>query len=250
MIKSKVLGARVEIELPRKKNLAIRWRILFVGYSAFRRLVPKKFLLIHLLNLNWLSNRLAYDQFFFTYKSLELLRPKNHEDFLMEIHPDFSVCDLGAGSGALTRKIADKCRRVTYLDSDSRMLQTAKESLCDLTNIDFQSSIDNLLRSKSRFDMIVMSDVLEHIQLRVEFLVSLQELTGKICIEIPDLDSSALNYARMSLGSPLWSDEDHVVEMNFDSLEVLLFKSGWRIVKSSVRGGTIFVVAETRVGRA
>jgi len=250
MLKSKVLGARVEIELPRKKNLAIGWRILFVGYSAFRRLVPKKFLLVYLLNLNWLSNRLAYDQFFFTYKSLELLRPKNHEDFLIEIHPDYLVCDLGAGSGALTRKIADKCRRVTYLDSDSRMLQTAKESLSDLTNIDFQSSIDNLLRSESRFDMIVMSHVLEHIELRVEFLISLQELTGKICIEIPDLDSSALNYARMSLGSPLWSDEDHVVEMNFDSLEVLLFKSGWRIVKSSVRGGTIFVVAETSVGRA
>ena len=237
----------MEIELPRMKKLSTSWRLVFIIYSALRRFAPRKSLLVFLLNANWLSNRLAYDQVYFLTKNLELIRPKNHESFLLEINSNDIVCDFGAGDGALTREIAKKCRRVTYLDSDPRMLQVAKESLGNLANIDFHQSIDDVLMSKTKFNLVILSHVLEHIQPRVEFLASLQKLTNRLCIEIPDLESSALNYARISLGCPLWSDEDHVVEMDSESLENLLIKSGWQITKSRVRGGTIFVVAETRV---
>ena len=206
--------------------------------------MPKKIYLEFLLNLNWVTNRLAYDQCYYQQTNLEALRPENHADFLIELLPEDSVCDYGAGSGQLTRKISEKCREVTYVDADSEILRKAKESLFGLTNVEFKTPAELFKPNHLTFDVIVLSHVLEHIDDRVGFLLSLHRLTSRICIEVPDLDSSALNYLRISLGLPIWTDEDHVVEMNLKSLEELLRETNWQVQKSKIRGGTIFVSAK------
>lgn len=234
-------------ELPRTKKLSVLWRLVFAFYFYSRKFLPKRIYLQFLLNLNWVTNRLAYDQHYYQQTNLEALRPENYTDFLIELLPEDSVCDYGAGSGELTRKISEKCRKVTYVDSNSETLRIAKESLFGLTNVEFETPTELFMPDHPTFDVIVLSHVLEHIDDRIVFLLSLHRLTSRVCIEVPDLDSSALNYLRISLGLPLWTDEDHVVEMNLKSLEELLHESNWQVQKSKIRGGTIFVSAKRRL---
>jgi hypothetical protein len=94
------------------------------------------------------------------------------------------------------------------------------------------------------FDVALLIHVLEHIKDPLLLLRELRPNFQKLVIEVPDLESDALNYARVKLKSPFYSDADHVREYSIDLIADHLAQTSWSISYKKQKGGAIFLVAE------
>jgi 2-polyprenyl-3-methyl-5-hydroxy-6-metoxy-1,4-benzoquinol methylase len=101
------------------------------------------------------------------------------------------VLDVGCGAGALAEAIGKKGYSVWGIESNIDACKTAKKRIdqvinCDLTNY---SKIQKILR-KEKFDIIVFSDVLEHIYDPYVVLASYLKFLnvgGKVIISVPNV---------------------------------------------------------------
>jgi 2-polyprenyl-3-methyl-5-hydroxy-6-metoxy-1,4-benzoquinol methylase len=92
-----------------------------------------------------------------------------HDFFLHHVEPDDSVLDIGCGNGLLTYDVASKARNVTAIDIDERNIEWAKRNH-NKENIRYLCGDATQLRFVEKFDVIILSNVLEHIEDRHDFL--------------------------------------------------------------------------------
>lgn len=76
------------------------------------------------------------------------------------------VLEIGCGNGSLTKLIAPKVKNgsITALDISSESIATAKHNLSGYRNIQFVISDVSDFSPSQKFDVVVLSDVLEHIR--------------------------------------------------------------------------------------
>jgi trans-aconitate 2-methyltransferase len=106
---------------------------------------------------------------------------------------DSRVLEIGCGNGALTKLIADKTKRghIFALDISSESIAHAKRNLAGYQNITHLVTDVRVFESKDKFDVIVLSDVLEHIPLDIHDalfnnLNKLMDRNGFLFIHIPE----------------------------------------------------------------
>ncbi len=96
------------------------------------------------------------------------------------------LLDAGCSYGYATRLYTIKCKEVYAVDIDFEMIEIAKTKY---KNINFQvSELENLPFSDQFFDIIVLSDVLEHIKEPIKALNELYrilQIGGDIIITVP-----------------------------------------------------------------
>lgn len=96
---------------------------------------------------------------------------------------DFSVLDVGCGSGVFTFYLADKNRSVTGIDASPEMLRICREKMenAGLRNVNFLNcniqSMGQCLEGKA--DMIICSSVLEYIDDLNESLETIRQSMNK-----------------------------------------------------------------------
>jgi 2-polyprenyl-3-methyl-5-hydroxy-6-metoxy-1,4-benzoquinol methylase len=97
-----------------------------------------------------------------------------HKFFVDNIDKDDVVLDVGCGSGALSYDDAKKAKKVVGIDLNEKNISFAKQRYSE-ENIEYicGDALKDLPNEK--FDVIIMSNVLEHIKNRVEFLDRLKE---------------------------------------------------------------------------
>ena len=95
-----------------------------------------------------------------------------HKFFVDNIDENDLVLDIGCGNGALSYDIAKKAKKVVGIDLNEKNISFAKERYSK-ENIEWGDALKDL--PDERFDVIIMSNVLEHIENRVEFLRRLRE---------------------------------------------------------------------------
>lgn len=77
-----------------------------------------------------------------------------------------SVLDLGCGSGAFSRLLAERCDRVMAIDLSPQMIAVAKQDSQNYTNIDFQvADIGQWKFPVEQFDAIVSIATFHHLSL-------------------------------------------------------------------------------------
>ncbi len=91
-----------------------------------------------------------------------------HKFFVDNINLGDTVLDIGCGNGALTFDIAQKAAEVTGIDLNGKNIKIAEERFSS-PNIKY--IVGNALKNlpDKKFDAIILSNVLEHIQNRIEF---------------------------------------------------------------------------------
>ena len=103
------------------------------------------------------------------------------------------VLEIGCGNGSLTKLIAPKVKsgKITALDISSESINTAKRNLSQYKNIDFVIGDVSQVNISEQYDLILLSDVLEHI--RLEFhdslfqkISELLDSNGIVFINIPE----------------------------------------------------------------
>lgn len=177
------------------------------------------------------------------------LHPKHrlmnyHKFFVDNINPRDTILDIGCGNGALTFDVAKKAAEVVGIDLNEKNIEFAEEKF-SASNIKYiiGDALKNLPNKK--FDVIILSNVLEHIENRVEFLNKIKNQGSKILIRIPMINRDWITLYKKELGLEWKSDKSHFTEYTLESFEDELRKAGLRIQNYSVQFGEIWAVVFT-----
>jgi SAM-dependent methyltransferase len=112
--------------------------------------------LFHVKNRNTQKHRINFTNY--TYQTiLKLL--KTH------LQPDMEVLDLGCGVGTVDFFIADKCKYVVGVDISSKAIKMANKSrdVMGVNNATFICGDVTELDFRDKFDFVICSEVIEHI---------------------------------------------------------------------------------------
>ncbi len=171
---------------------------------------------------------------------------KYHDFFVERIQPGERVLDIGCGYGAVAYSIASRTgAQVTGIDLDAANIAQASERFRNphLTFVQGDALTD---LPDERFDTIVFSNVLEHIERRVEFLSSAQRRLEprRWLIRVPAIDRDWRVPLREELGLYSFSDPTHFIEYTRQSFEAELQAAGLRITHIQFNWGEIWAEAE------
>ena len=184
----------------------------------------------------------------YSVKLEEGLHPKHrltkyHDFFLNNVDISDTVLDLGCGIGYNTFKIAEKAVKVTGIDIDAENIKVAKEKY-QKDNIEYIKGDATSYLFNEKFDVIIISNVLEHIRDRVDLLRKLKDLGKKILIRVPMLDREWKVLYKKEFGVEYRLDKTHVTEYTLEELAEELEKAGLRIQEHIIRFGEIWAVAK------
>ena len=165
-----------------------------------------------------------------------------HAFFTDNVGKEDTVLDIGCGNGFLTYDVAQKAKSVTAIDLNQDNIESAKRDF-NRDNINYICGDACQFMFTDKFDVIIMSNVLEHIENRVDFLLKIRELAAKLLIRVPMVNRDWLTYYKGELGVENRLDLSHQVEYTLESLQGELSKAGLMVEKASIQFGEIWAVA-------
>jgi len=179
------------------------------------------------------------------------LHPKHrfmrYEDFFVErTGADDVVLDIGCSYGVVARAIAERAgASVTGIDLNERHIAEAKKRFPhERVTYVVGDALKDL--PDGEFTVIVLSNVLEHLPGRAEFLkrVVLTYHPERLLIRVPLFDRDCLVPLRKELGLEWRLDKTHETEYTQESFEAEMTEAGLRIAHKEIRWGEIW--AEVR----
>lgn len=208
------------------------------------KIIPlcKEFKLRLFLDLEWIFEKLSHE-FSFKYYSSENhpVRQYSKKFILDNIDEKFCVLDLGCGTGEISFCIADKAKKVIGVDKNEKAIKKARDKYKKL-NLEFYfcEASEFLEKSNEKFDVIILSHFLEHLDDPKDFLIKYKEKFNFLYIELPDFERTFFNIYRKDLNSKLiYSDIDHISEFDRDELKKILNDCNIDIIMEEYRFGLI-----------
>lgn len=168
---------------------------------------------------------------------------KYHNFFINNINSTDIVLDIGCGNGFNTYHIAGKAKRVVGIDIDSKNIAYAEKNFSS-DNIDYLTADIMRYKSSQKFDVIVLSNVLEHMKDRIKLLKKIKGMGRRVLIRVPVIERSWLVLYKKELGIEYRLDKTHQIEYTIDSFTKELERAGLKIKNSSVRFGEIWAAVE------
>lgn len=144
-----------------------------------------------------------------------------HDFFVERVQPGDRVLDIGCGQGALAYDVAAQAKAtVTGIDINAANIAYAQQHY-QHPKLHFIAGDALQYEFSEPFDVVILSNVLEHIDARVPFLRSLQaKLTPRcLLIRIPAIDRDWRVPLRAELGLFHFSDITHYTEYTQQSFE-------------------------------
>lgn len=178
------------------------------------------------------------------------LHPKHrligyHEFFMKNVGSDDRVLDIGSGNGSLAKDVASVAGSVLGVDIDSGLVEKAKRKN-SADNLEYRALDATKDLSDKKFDVIIMSNVLEHIEHRVEFLKQIRPLAKKFIFRVPMIDREWVTLYKKELGLDYRLDTTHFIEYTFDQFKNEFEQAGFDIKSHSVQFGEIWAIIEPR----
>lgn len=196
-------------------------------------------------SLDWVTNEraVAYGQG--THPKHRLIC--YHEFFIKNIPRGARVLDIGCGIGAVARAIASRVddSEVVGVDRDLLRLEKARAGN-NPKNLRFvQADVCDSL-PEGPWQAVVLSNVLEHIENRVEFLQEVLKSAKpeRVLIRVPHFERDWKMPMRKELGINYFSDEEHFIEHRLDQLQAELSESGLRPIITQTFWGEIWTCCE------
>lgn len=180
---------------------------------------------------------------------------KYHDFFVERIRRGERVLDLGCGYAQVARSIAERCgAHVTGIDcSESNVAQAhamiEREGLADCLAVlraDLTRDRATAPDGSSRFDVVVLSNVLEHLRDREALLARLVEWYSPraILIRVPAFDRNWQAAWKRDLGVDYRCDDTHETEYTEADLRAELAAAGLAVSDFTARWGEYWLSAE------
>ncbi|MBU0614339.1 methyltransferase domain-containing protein [Patescibacteria group bacterium] len=178
------------------------------------------------------------------------LHPKHrlmqyHDFFVDNIVPGASVLDIGCGNGALAYDLAGKAGQVTGIDINYKN-QSHWQYQYQAPNLHYLVGDATSYPFAEQFDYVVLSNVLEHIENRVEFLNKIKNLAPTLLIRVPMINRDWVTLYKKDLGLPYTLDDTHCIEYTFEGFTDELRLAGLRVESYSIQFGEIWAVVKSK----
>jgi len=136
----------------------------------------------------------------------------------VSLNKEMHLMDFGAGTGLLSYCMSDKIAKVTAVDNSPSMLEVFREKAdgfaceTDVLELDFSK---NTLNSNIKFDGIVSSMTIHHIENTEEMLIKMYNLLAPNgFIALADLDTEKGDFHSDNTGVFHFGfDRDHLIEL-------------------------------------
>lgn len=171
------------------------------------------------------------------YSEKKIINPPLHVrdefDFLFNLLPNknnFNIVDFGSGGGRLTITLLKKGFKVIAVDIDTEANKKLKK-IAKKLNLDKNLKIIQHLENNRKYEFIVGTDILHHIDIKKYFLIFKKHLKkeGKIIFSEPN----PLNFSWIIFISFLlnWKEEKGIFACNYFNLKNQLKKIGFKNIK-------------------
>jgi ubiquinone/menaquinone biosynthesis C-methylase UbiE len=192
-------------------------------------------------NLGWLFNRIAgetagtlipHQKNYISQESINYIKT--------ELNKKNTVLDLGCAAGEITKKISPYVQKIIGIDYNKILIDEAKK-INSGKNIEYiVSDIFDYLKKNKKFDILILSHILEHLNTPSTFLKKIKNRFTKIYIEIPDNDSDQRSHTRHQLKvETFYNDADHIYEFTRNTFENLLQNNKLQIIKKDYKFGVM-----------
>lgn len=174
-----------------------------------------------------------------------------HDFFVERIRQGECVLDVGCGNGALTHDIAEKTgAQVMGIDIDPGCIRFARERHAHPNATYFEGDALQDLPVGGRFDVIMLSNVLEHLGPRVDFLRRLVSLYHPriILIRVPSYERDWRVPLQDELSIDYRLDPTHEIEYTRGAFEREMAEAGLEIDELHAVWGELWVGATTNQG--
>ena len=172
-----------------------------------------------------------------------------HEWFISNIDAGAKIIDIGCGTGDLANDIALNIKNVEIfaIDIVENNINIAKEQnynkAINYVHGDAMTDI-----KKDKFDIIIMSNVLEHIEKRIDFLknLKLKLKPQKYLFRVPSYERDWRVPLMKEIGFDYRLDRTHFIEYTFEKFSDELEKADLEIIKKELKWGEIWAVAKPK----
>jgi SAM-dependent methyltransferase len=166
-----------------------------------------------------------------------------HDFFVDRIRATDRVVDVGCGYGAVAHSIAARAgATVVGLDMSAEQIARARARYGSLPGLSFEVGTAPDVLPAGRFDVVVASNVLEHIENRRRFLECIQArlMPARWLIRVPMTDRDWTIPLRQELGVRHFSDPTHFVEYTRQSFEQEMHQAGFGIAHLQINWGEVW----------
>lgn len=144
-----------------------------------------------------------------------------------------SILDIGCGPGFFLKRGGERGWQGVGLEPSRQAAEFAERQGCTVLN-QFMHEVD-LAGEGKRFDVVHMSEVLEHIPDPLNLCKTACALLsegGVVCVVVPNDYNPFQKVLREQVGfPPYWlAPPHHINYFDYDSMEALLIKAGFRIL--------------------
>ncbi|NQV88698.1 MAG: class I SAM-dependent methyltransferase [Parcubacteria group bacterium] len=176
------------------------------------------------------------------------LHPKHrimryHDFFVDRVTGDDDVLDIGCNNGALGYSVAKVAKSVVGIEIKSKHKKSWVEKYA-ADNITYQVGDATTFSFSKKFDVALLSNVLEHIENRHDFLTRIKPLASTFLFRIPMINRDWVTPYKKELGMYWKCDPTHFIEYTFETFSDELEKAGYQIVEYSIQFGEIWAVAK------
>jgi len=162
------------------------------------------------------------------------------EFFLRYVEPPHSVLDVGCSRGTVSSRLAAKARLVTAIDFNTEHIEFARAHH-SAGNIRYIIADAITYQPNERFDICVLSNVLEHIDDRIGIVGKLRQISDVLLVRVPALDRDWWPLYRRSIGVEWRNDTTHYIEHTEEELRAELSAGGWKIDILERKWGEFYV---------
>lgn len=165
-----------------------------------------------------------------------------HDFFVDRIRPGERVLDIGCGYGAVANSVATRASAVVVgLDLSEENLAEARR-MFPHPSLTFVAGVAPQDVPRERFDVVMISNVLEHVENRVEFLRTVQERVSpsRWLIRVPMFDREWRVPMRQELGMYHFGDPTHFTEYTRESFETEMRDAQFEIAELQINWGEIW----------
>ena len=166
-----------------------------------------------------------------------------HDFFIERIAPGSRVLDIGCGYGAVARSIARGVEGATVVAIDFNAESIAQACAKDNPpNLEFVAGDALFDLPAGPWDVVVLSNVLEHIDERVDFLRRLVEVAApaSILVRVPLFERHWHLPMRRELGANYFSDSTHHIEHTLEEFAAEMDMAGLAVVEQRTCWGEIW----------
>lgn len=166
-----------------------------------------------------------------------------HDFFVERIPAGSKVLDVGCGIGEVARSIAAKVHNVSVVGIDNDRPRLDKARLLGLpANLTLVEGLAPRDLPPGGFDVVVLSNVLEHVDDRVGLLKALAQgcAPARMLVRVPLFERDWRLPLRRELGVDFRSDPTHCIEHTMAEFEAEVSAAGLRVVERQTLWGEIW----------